>query len=145
VSLYAFASICFRASLYAVCGLVGLSDANAACFPHGAPLASATIDNFLRNPEIILGYDASSKRGAGELSFFITQFAAAGPGAIQAVKLIIPSATVQQRTAIGKGLNAAVLSCRAIDPTLAMRIESAVNSIDDRDVVYAYQHAANHL
>jgi len=132
-----------KVSLYTLCGLVGLSNAYAACNPHGPPLTSATIDNFLRNPEIILSYDASSKLEARELSFSVTQFVAAGPDVIQTIKSILPSATLQQRTAIGEGLFGAVTFCRAVDPTFATRIESAVKSISDRDVIYAYQHAAN--
>lgn len=138
-----FAPVYFRISVYTICGLVGLSCAYAACSPQGLLLTSTTINNFLRHPEIIVSYDASSSRGARELSVAVTRYAAGGPAVIQAIKSILPSATLQQRMAIGEGLSAAVALCRAIDPTFATQIESAIISIGDNDVVKAARHAAN--
>jgi hypothetical protein len=135
--------IYFRISVYTICGLVGLSCAYAACSPQGLLLTSTTMNNFLRHPEIIVSYDASSSRGARELSVAVTRYAAGGPAVIQAIKSILPSATLQQRMAIGEGLSAAVALCRAIDPTFATQIESAIISIGDNDVVKAARHAAN--
>ena len=128
-----FAPVYCRISVYTICGLVGLSSAYAACSPQGLLLTSTTI----------VSYDASSSRGARELSVAVTRYAAGGPAVIQAIKSILPSATLQQRMAIGEGLSAAVALCRAIDPTFATQIESAIISIGDNDVVKAARHAAN--
>jgi hypothetical protein len=130
-----------RKILCAACGLVWFSNAYASCKLYGLPLTPAMINNFLQKPEIILSDDASSERGARELSFSIGQYAAAGPAVIQAIKSILPSATLQQRAAIGGGLYTAVAFCRAIDPETATRIEIAVKSIGDNDVTLAYQRA----
>jgi hypothetical protein len=132
-----------RKTLYAACGLVWFSNAYASCKVDGLPLTPAMINDFLQKPEIILGDDAGSKRGARKLSFSISQYAATGSAAIQAIKSILPSATLQQRAAIGEGLYKAVAFCRAIDPLTATRIEIAVNSIGDKEVTLAYRRAAN--
>jgi hypothetical protein len=137
-----FAVVCFKISRYAACGLVGISNAYAACKLDGPMLTPAMINDFLQKPEIILSDDASSKHGARELSVAISQYAAAGPAVIQAIKSILPSATLEQRAAIGEGLYAAVTFCRAIDPVIATRIESAIKSISDEDVMLAYRLAA---
>jgi hypothetical protein len=138
-----FPVACFKISLYAACGLVGISNAHAACKPDGLPLTRAMIDDFLQKPEIILSDDAGSKRGARELSVAISQYAAAGTAVIQAIKSILPSATLQQRAAIGEGFYAAAAFCRAIDPAIATRIESAIKPIGDKDVMLAYRRATN--
>jgi hypothetical protein len=109
----------------------------------GLPLTPAMINDFLQKPEIILSDDADGKRGARVLSFSVSQYAAAGPAAIQAIKSILPSATLQQRRAIGEGLYRAVAFCRAIDPVTSTRIGVAVKSIGDKDVMLAYRLAEN--
>jgi hypothetical protein len=129
--------------LYAACGFVWFSNAYASCKLDGLPLTPAMINDFLQKPEIILSDDADGKRGARVLSFSVSQYAAAGPAAIQAIKSILPSATLQQRRAIGEGLYRAVAFCRAIDPVTSTRIEVAVKSIGDKDVMLAYRLAEN--
>src|SRR4029077_9817429 len=129
--------------LYAACGLVAFSNAYAACKPEGPPLTPEMVGNFLDKPEIVLGNDASSKRAAYALGVSISQYAAADQATIRALKSILPSATLQQRVAIGKGLNMAVFFCRPIDPAIATRIESGVRLIGDEDVILAYRIAGN--
>ena len=129
--------------LYASCGLIAFSNAYAACKPEGPHLTREMIDNFLDKPEIVLGNDASSKRAAYALSVSISQYAAADQATIRALKSILPSATLQQRVAIGQGLYTAVFFCRPIDPAIATRIESGVRLIGDKDVILAYRIAGN--
>jgi hypothetical protein len=129
--------------LYAACGLVAFSNAYAACKPEGPPLTPEMVGNFLDKPEIVLDNDASSKRAAYALSASISQYAAADQATIRAIKSILPSATLQQRVAIGKGLYMAVFFCRPIDPAIATRIESGVRLIGDEDVILAYRIAGN--
>jgi hypothetical protein len=129
--------------LYAACGLVAFSNAYAACKPEGPPLTPEMVGNFLDKPEILLGNDAGSKRAAYALSVSISQYAAADQATIRALKSILPSATLQQRVAIGEGLYTAVFFCRPIDPTIATRIESGVRLIGDKDVILAYRIAGN--
>jgi hypothetical protein len=129
--------------LYAACGLVTFSNAYAACKPEGPPLTPEMVDNFLDKPEFVLGNDASSKRAAYALSVSISQYAAANQATIGALKSILPSATLQQRVAIGQGLYTAVFFCRPIDPAIASRIESGVRLIGDEDVILAYRIAEN--
>jgi len=128
--------------LYASCGLVAFSNAYAACKPDG-PVTPEMVADFLDKPEIVLGNDASSKRAANALSLSISQYAAADQATIRALKSILPSATLQQRVAIGQGLYTAVFFCRPIDPTIATRIESGVRLIGDKDVILAYRIAGN--
>lgn len=135
--------VCFRMFLYAAFGLVGISNAVAECKPDGPPLTQAMINDFLQKPEIILSDDANSKREANALRVSISQYAAASPAVIQALKSILPNATLQQRAAVGEGLYAAVIYCRASDSVIANRIESAVKSIGDKDVTHAYRLAAS--
>jgi hypothetical protein len=129
--------------LYAACGLVAFSNAYAACKPEGPPLTPEMVDNFLDKPEIVLDNDASSKRAAYALSASISQYAAADQATIRALKSILPSATLQQRVAIGQGLYAAVFFCRPIDPAIATWIETGVRLIGDEDVILAYRSAEN--
>ena len=129
--------------LYAACGLVAFSNAYAACKPEGPPLGPEMVDNFLDKPEIVLDNDASSKRAAYALSASISQYAAADQATIRALKSILPSATLQQRVAIGQGLYTAVLFCRPIDPAIATWIETGVRLIGDEDVILAYRSAEN--
>jgi hypothetical protein len=103
------------------------------------------INDFLENPETILSDVVSSKRGDRALSFSITQYAAAGPAVIQAIRSILPGATHRQRDAIGEGLYTAAALCRAIDPLAAAEIEKAVKSIDDKDVTLAYGLAESRI
>jgi hypothetical protein len=131
-----------RRKVFVACGLAWLSNAYASCKLDGVLLTPAMIDDFLQKPQIILSDDASTKRGAHELSVSVSRYAAAGPAAIQAIKSILPSATLQQRAAIGEGLYMVVAYCRAIDPLTAARIESAVKSLGNGDVTLAYQLAA---
>jgi hypothetical protein len=126
-------------SFFAAFGLIGLSNAFGACNPRGLPLTPAMINDFLQKPEIILSDDARGRRALHDLSVSISQYAAAGPAAIQAIKSVLPNATIQQRLAIGEGLYRAIGYCRAIDPVTAARIESAVKSISDEDVTLAYR------
>jgi hypothetical protein len=136
--------LCFRISLYAACGLVGLSNAYAACKLNAHPLTPAMKNDLLQKPEIILNEDTSGMRGNRELSVSISQFAAADPAVTQAIiKSIVMTATPQQRMAIGKGLYIAVTFCRGIDAAISSRIESVVKSIGDKDVTLAYLLAAN--
>lgn len=136
-------AVSFRIPFYVAFGLVGFSNAYAACKLDSPALTPAMIADFLQKPEIILNHDAGSKRGAHELSVFISQYATAGPAVTQAIKSIIPSATLRQRAAIGKGLYTAVAFCRATDPAIATRIESAVKLIRDKDVMLGYLLAAS--
>ena len=129
--------------LYAACGLVAFSNAYAACKPGGPPLTPEMVDNFLDKPEIVLGDNGSSKSAADALSVSISQYAAADQATIRALKSILPSATLQQRVAIGQGLYTAVLFCRPIDPAIAARIESGVRLIGDKDVILGYRIAGN--
>ncbi|MGH7888548.1 MAG: hypothetical protein ACREPG_11820 [Candidatus Binatia bacterium] len=135
--------VAFRKILYAACGLIAFSNAYAACKPDGPRLTQEMVANFLDKPEIILGNDASSKRAANAFSASITQYAAADQATIRALKSILPSATLQQRVAIGQGLYAAVLFCRPIDPAIATRIENGVRLIGNQDVILAYRSAEN--
>ena len=128
---------------YAAFGLGAFSNAYAACKPEGPPLTPEMIDNFLDMPEIVLGNNASSKGAAYALSVSISQYAAADQATIRALKSILPSATLQQRVAIGQGLRTAVFFCRPIDPAIATRIESGVRSIGDKDVILAYRIPGN--
>ena len=128
--------------LYAACGLVAFSNAYAACKPDG-PVTPEMVADFLDKPEIVLGNDASSKRAANALSLSISQYAAADQATIRALKSILPSATLQQRVAIGQGLYTAVLFCRPIDPAIATWIERGVRLIGDEDVILAYRSAEN--
>jgi hypothetical protein len=128
--------------LYAACGLVAFSNAYAACKPDG-PVTPEMVADFLDKPEIVLGNDASSKRAANALSLSISQYAAADQATIRALKSILPSATLQQRVAIGQGLYTAVLFCRPIDPAIATWIETGVRLIGDEDVILAYRSAEN--
>jgi hypothetical protein len=97
------------------------------------------ITNFLQKPEIILANNASSKDAARALSVSTSQYAAAAQTTVQALKSVLPSATNQQRVAIGEGLYTAVFFCRPIDPEIATRIESGVKMIGDKNVILAYR------
>jgi hypothetical protein len=132
-----------RKILYTACGLIAFSNAYAACKPDGRRLTPEMVADFLDKPEMVLGNDASSKRAANALSVSISQYAAADQATIRALKSILPSATLQQRVAIGQGLYAAVLFCRPIDPAIATWIESGVRLIGDEDVIRAYRTAEN--
>jgi hypothetical protein len=92
---------------------------------------------------LVLGNDAGSKRAANALSVSISQYAAADQATIQALKSILPSATLRQRAAIGQGLYTTVLFCRPIDPAIATRIESGVRLIGNKDAIRAYRIAEN--
>jgi len=135
--------IACRKFLYAAGGLIAFSNAYAACKPPGPALTPEMVANFLDKPEIVLGNDASSKRAANALSASISQYAAADQATIGALKSILPSATPQQRVAIGQGLYKAAFVCRPIDPAIATRIESGVRSIGDKDVILAYRIVGN--
>lgn len=115
----------------------------AACKPKGPPLTPEMVNNFLGKPEMVLGNDAGSKRAANALSVSISQYAAADQATIQALKSILPSATLRQRVAIGQGLYTTVLFCRPIDPAIATRIESGVRLIGNKDAIRAYRIAEN--
>ena len=136
-------AVCFKILLYAACSLVGISIAFAACKPEGGRVPPAMVNDFLRKPEIILSEDATSKRGARELRASISHYAVASPASIEAIRSILQSTTPQQRAAIGEGLYEAVDLCRATDPATASRIEAAIKSISDRDVMQAYRLAEN--
>lgn len=140
-TLMTLADVCFRASLYTVCGFIACSNACAACKPEALQLTPAMIDEFLRKPEILLQRYASSKRGTQDLSVSISQYAAEVPTGAQAIKSILPGATLQQREAIGKGLYRAVAFCEAVDPAIAIRIKNVVKSIGDNVVTHAYLFA----
>jgi hypothetical protein len=131
-----------RNFLYAAGGLFWVSNACAAC-RLDTTLTVAMMNDFLQKPELMLSGDASSQRSAQELKANVTKFAAAAPAAVRVIKTILARATHQQRTVIGQGLYAAVASCRAVDPATATRIETAVKSIGNSDVMLAYQLAAN--
>jgi hypothetical protein len=135
--------IACRKFLYAAGGLIAFSNAYAACKPPGPALTPEMVANFLDKPEIVLGNDASSKRAANALSASISQYAAADQATIGALKSILPSATPQQRVAIGQGLYAAVLFCRPINAAIAAYIESGVRLIGDEDVIRGYRTAEN--
>jgi hypothetical protein len=122
-------------------GLLALSDAYAACKPDGPPVTSAMVSNFLDMPDLVLGNDAITNRAAYALSVSISQYAAADQRSVQALKLLMPKATFQQRVAIGRGLYAAMSFCRPIDPAISTRIDGDVRLIWNRDVILAYQIA----
>lgn len=134
-----FAKLCFRLYLCANFEFVGAALANGACMPDGPPTTPEMVKGFLEKPDFILGNEANNKRLARVLSVSISQYAAADPSAISAITSILPSATFQQRWAIGEGLFAAVEFCRARDPAVAKRIANAIVSIGDKDVVSAYR------
>jgi hypothetical protein len=138
-----FAFVRLRISFFAAYGLVGLSNAYGACNARGHPLTPAMINDFLEKPEIILSDDTGGKREVHELSVSISRYAVAGPAVIQAIKSILSNATIEQRVAIGEGLYSAFAYCRAIDPVIAARIDSAVKSINDKDVTLAYRLAVS--
>jgi hypothetical protein len=131
----------YRKILYTGCGLLWLSNAFATCKLDGLQITPAMINEFLEKPELLLTDDANSIRGAHDLSGSVAKYAAAAPAAIQALKAIIPRATLRQRAAIGAGLSMAVAACHAMDPLAAARLETAISSLDNGDVMAAYLRA----
>jgi hypothetical protein len=129
-------------SALAVCCLTIASSAYAACKPSSAWLSPVALSDYAERPETILNNSASTTREAERLSALISEYAATGPAAIETIRTVLPDAAPKQRTAIGKGLFAAVALCRVIDPTSSARIERSIKSLSDREVMLAYQRAA---
>jgi len=136
------ATTSFNVSALAACGLVIVSNAQAACKFGVSSLSPAALNALVKRPETILEGSGSTMRGARRLSASISQYAATGPAAIEVIKSVLPSATPQQRIAIGEGLFAAVTFCRGINPVVSTQIERAIKSIKDGEVMLAYRRAA---
>jgi hypothetical protein len=132
----------FNFSTLAACGLAIGSSAHAACKLDSSSLSPAALNAFVERPEAILNEGATTRQQARWLSILVSQYAATGPAAIAAITSILPLASPQQRTAIGDGLCAAVTFCRAIDPAVSTRIEKAIKSINDKEVMLAYRCTA---
>jgi hypothetical protein len=132
---------CFNISALAVCGLTIVSSAYAACNPSSSWLSPVALSDYAEQPETILNNSASTSREAQRLSALISEYAATGPAAIETIRSVLPDATPQQRTAIGNGLFAAVAFCRVIDSTSSARIERSIKSLNDKEVMLAYERA----
>ncbi len=133
---------CFNISALAICGLTIVSSAHAACKPSSHWLSPVALSDYAERPETILNNSASTSREAERLSALISEYAATGTAAIETIGSVLPDATTQQRTAIGKGLFAAVAFCRVADPMSSARIERSIKSLNDKEVMLAYKRAA---
>lgn len=134
-----------KTGLVVAYGIFYYSNTCAACKLDGPLAAPLVMSDFLRKPESILIDDASSNRGAQELSITISRIAATGPSSavVQAIKFILPRATLPQKVAIGEGIYSAMTLCLRVDSATATRIERAVQLLADKDVSLAYARAAS--
>ena len=111
----------------------------ARCRPEGPPITTEMIEVFISKPTILLLSDATSQRDADAMAVSVSQYVAADTSALPALVGVLPQASVNQRTAIGRGLYRVVYLCAAVDQAIVQRTETAVRKIGDATVVDAYR------
>lgn len=129
-------------SIFVLCGLTIIPSARAACKPSSSWIPPAALSEYAKRPETILNNSENTGREADRLSALIGEYAATDPAAIETIRSVLPMATPRQRTAIGRGLFAAVALCQETDSSSSARIERSIKSLNDRKVMLAYERAA---
>ena len=94
--------------------------------------------NFVHQPLSVLTSSASSRRSAEMLSSSVSQLAATGPDALDALQVAIVKATALQNRAIGRGLYQMVLYCQGISPEASARVQKMVDSLGNKDVTNSF-------
>ena len=113
--------------------------AAARCRPEGPPITTEMIQVFISKPTVLLLSDATSQRDADAMEVSVSQYVAADTSALPALVGVLSQASVNQRTAIGRGLYRVVNVCAAVDQAIVQRTETAVRKIGDATVLDAYR------
>lgn len=114
----------------------------AACFVSPARLPDTEIDRFIGNPSGLL---AEYLDGGLPLSSRVRSLAGSSSAAVKAVVALVPSATIEQRAAIGSGLARAARACARPSPLYAAFIQEQVASIEAPEVIAAFLAASEEV
>jgi hypothetical protein len=114
----------------------------AACFVAPARLSDAQIADFLVSPAAVL---ADNPNGGLPLSSRVRSLAGSSSAAVQAIIALVPSASMEQRAAIGSGLARAARACARPSPLYAAFIQEQVAGIDAVEVIAAFLAASEEV
>lgn len=120
-------------------GQVVAQEAPAACFIAPARLSDADVAAFLANPGVAL---ADNPSGGLPLSSRVRSLAGSSAASVDAIISLVPTATIEQRAAIGSGLARAARACARVSPLYAAFIQEKVAGIDSPDVIAAFLAAS---
>lgn len=127
------APIVAAAIALSMCVLV--SPASAAVYSSQQALPSATVQQFLANPQGIL---SQYPNGGPQLTNAIRDLAASDPSTLSAIVGLLKNATPDQATAIGAGLGQVAELAVNADPAFADQIQTAVVSSQNVSAVVAF-------
>lgn len=112
--------------------------ANAACYTAQQQLPQSAIDAVVANPSRLF----ADYPNRGALIVRIRDLVASDPAAFKAIMSVIPSATADQKSAIGAAMAQAAKLCLKNDPAFATTIQQSIAESKDESVTLAYVAAA---
>lgn len=129
---------------FLVLGAGGASaqEAPSACFVSPARLSDRDISAFLGNPNALL---VENPDGGLPMSSRVRSLSGSSADAVRALIGLVPSATIEQRAAIGSGLARAARACARPSPLYAAFIQEQVASIDSAEVITAFLAASEEV
>lgn len=127
--------------------VLGSGDASAqevpsACFVSPAKLPDSEISGFIGNPNGLL---VDNPDGGLPMSSRVRSLAGSSADAVRALIALVPSASIEQRAAIGSGLARAARACARPSPLYAAFIQEQVASLDAAEVIAAFLAASEEV
>lgn len=117
-------------------------EAPSACFVSPARLSDADISAFLGNPNALL---VVNPNGGLPMSSRVRSLSGSSADAVRALIGLVPSATIEQRAAIGSGLARAARACARPSPLYAAFIQEQVAGLDSAELIAAFLAASEEV
>lgn len=112
------------------------------CFLSPAKLSDAEVSSFLGQPDAILTEFATAGL---PMSTRVRSLAGSSIDTVDPLLALIPTATKDQKSAIGAGLARAAKACEVTDPAYAALIQQKMLGVTDPDVLTAFLASSNEV